>query len=263
MILKFRLPFILLVVLTIVSACNNRPKVISSSKQNKNSEKNTGIFSEEPSSHTHTQSNQLLSSEMHEVLVMEILPTTKYVYLNVKENGKQYWIATRKLDIKIGETYFYKGGLLKTNFESKEYNKVFDKIYLVTSLVQANHGGSSELNMPQKEQNINKKTTTNTKQIIVKSGSIKIAELVENYKKYEGKIVQISGECVKINPNIMGRNWIHIKDGSKDDYDLVITSNTFVKEGSMITIKATVTLNKDFGAGYKYDLILENGIIVP
>ena len=61
----------------------------------------------------------------------------------------------------------------------------------------------------------------------------------------------------------MGRNWIHIKDGSKDDYDLVITSNTFVKEGSMITIKATVTLNKDFGAGYKYDLILENGIIIP
>ena len=60
----------------------------------------------------------------------------------------------------------------------------------------------------------------------------------------------------------MGRNWIHIKDGSKDDYDLVITSNTFVQEGSMITMKATVTLNKDFGAGYKYDLILENGIIV-
>ena len=210
--LKFRLPFILLVVLTIVSACNNGPKVISSSKQNENSEKSTGIFSEESSSHTHTQSNQLLSNEMHEVLVMEILPTTKYVYLNVKENDKQYWIATRKLDIKIGETYFYKGGLLKTNFESKEYNKVFDKIYLVTSLVQANHGGSSELNIPQTEQNINKKTTTNTKQIVVKSGSIKIAELVENYKKYEGKTVQISGKCVKINPNIMGRNWIHIKD---------------------------------------------------
>lgn len=261
--LKFRLPFILLVVLTIVLACNKGPKVITSSKENKNSEKSTGIFSEETSSHTHTQSNQLLSNEMHEVLVMEILPTTKYVYLNVKENDKQYWIATRKLDIKIGETYFYKGGLLKTNFESKEYNKVFDKIYLVTSLVQANHGGSTESNELETEQSTNKNTTTDTKTIIVKSGSIKISELVENYKKYEGKTVQISGKCVKINPNIMGRNWIHIKDGTKDDYDLVITSNTFVKEGSMITIKATVTLNKDFGAGYKYDLILENGIIVP
>jgi len=61
----------------------------------------------------------------------------------------------------------------------------------------------------------------------------------------------------------MKRNWIHLKDGSKDDFDLVITSDTFVPEGKVVTIKATVTLNKDFGAGYKYDLILENGTIVP
>ena len=60
----------------------------------------------------------------------------------------------------------------------------------------------------------------------------------------------------------MERNWIHVKDGSKDDYDLVVTSNTFVPEGSKITIKATVSLNRDFGAGYTYDLILENGILV-
>ena len=67
---------------------------------------------------------------------------------------------------------------------------------------------------------------------------------------------------MKVNPNIMNRNWIHIKDGTKDDFDLVITSDKFVPEGSVVTMKAVVTLNKDFGAGYKYDLILENGTIV-
>lgn len=60
----------------------------------------------------------------------------------------------------------------------------------------------------------------------------------------------------------MNRNWIHLKDGSKDDYDLVVTSDVFVPEGTALTLKAMVTLNKDFGAGYKYDLILENGTIV-
>ena len=92
---------------------------------------------------------------------------------------------------------------------------------------------------------------------------MKIAELVANYKEYAGKTVQISGICTKVNANIMGKNWIHIKDGSKDEYDLVITSNTFVKEGDEITMKAVVSLNKDFGAGYTYDLILEEGIIIP
>ena len=93
-------------------------------------------------------------------------------------------------------------------------------------------------------------------------GSITIAELVKNAKKYEGKTVEVSGQCVKINPNIMSRNWIHIVDGSKNDFDMVITSETFVPEGSNVTFKAVVGLNRDFGAGYKYDIILENGVIV-
>ena len=60
----------------------------------------------------------------------------------------------------------------------------------------------------------------------------------------------------------MNRNWIHLQDGSKNDYDLVITSDTFVPEGKIITIQALVSLNRDFGAGYSYDLILENGTII-
>ncbi|MCB0471462.1 MAG: hypothetical protein KDC56_00225, partial [Flavobacteriaceae bacterium] len=61
---------------------------------------------------------------------------------------------------------------------------------------------------------------------------------------------------------IMDRNWIHLRDGSKDDYDLVITSTEFVPEGTVVTMKGVVTLNKDFGAGYSYDLILENGSVI-
>jgi len=261
MINKVRLTLIAAIVLIFALACNKGPKVITTSDNNINSDESTGIFSKEPTTKPISKTNQSLSNEMHKVTVDEILPTTKYVYLNVNENGKKYWIATRKQDINIGEEYFYKGGLLKTNFESKEHNKVFDKIYLVTSLVQANHSNdTNKINQQKTNQNSNKKSST----IIVRQkGSIKISELIENTKEYEGKTVQITGKCVKINPNIMGKNWIHIKDGSKDDYDLVITSDTFVKEGSMITMKAKVTLNKDFGAGYKYNLILEDGVIVP
>ncbi len=261
MINKVRLTLIAAIVLIFALACNKGPKVITSSDNSINSGESTGIFSKEPTAKPIAKTNQSLSNEMHKVTVVEILSATKYVYLNVKENGEQYWLATRKQDINVGEDYFYKGGLLKTNFESKEHNKVFEKIYLVTSLVQANHSNNtSKINQQKTDQNIGKENPT---VVVRQKGSIKISELIENIKEYEGKTVQITGKCVKINPNIMGKNWIHIKDGSKDDYDLVITSDTFVKEGSMVTMKAKVTLNKDFGAGYKYDLILEDGIIVP
>ena len=57
-------------------------------------------------------------------------------------------------------------------------------------------------------------------------------------------------------------NWIHLKDGSQDDYDLVITTKEITQKGTTITIRAIVALNKDFGSGYMYPILLENGRIL-
>ena len=264
MILKFKIVYLITIVLFIVSACNNGTSSISSTTDKNGSENDPELFANNFLSRSKAKTNQSPNNDLHTVTVNEILKTSKYLYLNVNENDEQFWIATRKKEIIVGKTYFYKGGLLKTNFESKEHNRVFELIYLVSNLVPVNHGNNSDIlnNSNSKTELNNENQVPNNKRKIEKKGSITIAELVKNHEQYEGKTIQVSGECVKINPNIMVINWIHIKDGSKDDFDLVIRSHTFVKEGSVITMRAIVTLNKDFGAGYKYDLILEDGIIV-
>ena len=93
-------------------------------------------------------------------------------------------------------------------------------------------------------------------------GSIAIAELVNNAESFAGKTVQVTGTCTKINTGIMGHNWIHLIDGSKDDFDLVITSDALVTVGNVVTMKGVVAINKDFGAGYSYELIIEEGVVV-
>lgn len=246
-------------------SCNNGPKVIQSSSKQDDAQK-SGIFTPDPSTQVVTGDDQSVSNELHTVSVNEVLPAKRYVYINVSEGNSKFWIAVRKQEIKKGETYYYRGGLLKTNFESKEYNKVFDTIYLISSLVSQDHAKHvSELNTRVQKSNpiVQKEDIpTHTDNIVAHKGTIRISELVKDPKKYEGHSIQLSGKCVKINPNIMDRHWIHLQDGSKNEFDLVITSNTFVPEGSVITIRGTVVLNKDFGAGYKYDLILENGTLV-
>ncbi len=204
---------------------------------------------------------------MHEVLVKEILPASKYVYLEVREKGKEFWIAVPKQEIVKGNTYLYNEALLKTQFESKENDRVFDTLYLVTSLVSKEHGlnlpTGSDLKVLSEKSTPQKDAMASTQEPRGQfAGSIKIADLVGDPKKYDGKMVELSGECVKVNLNIMDRNWIHLKDGSKDDYDLVITTKEEVQKGDVITIKAIVALNKDFGSGYMYDIILENGILI-
>ena len=256
-------------IMFVTFSCNKGPGVNGSTPEYIKIEKESEKYSKDPLAPSNLNTNETLSNDLHTVEVNEILTASRYLYLNVTEEGQKFWIAVRKQDIKIGGIYYYKRALLKTNFESKENNKVFEEIYLVTNLVSANHvhGQKSMSNIETSleaavDNKPETKTSENPERNIQQQGSVKIAELVKNFKKYEGKTIQISGECVKINPGIMDRNWIHIKDGSQDDYDLVITSDTYVAEGQMITMKAKVSLNKDFGAGYTYDLILEDGILI-
>ena len=263
---KFNSYFLIITLLACTMACNNGPKVITPSSDKGNTEGN-GIFTPDPATRVIPNPTAEVGNELHKVLVEEVLPTARYVYLRVKEGEEEFWIATRKAEIKKGEVYFYRGGLLKTNFESKEYNRIFDEIYLISSLVSEDHSqhetaSAASGSTAKKEIVVKEDIPTHTEKTLVHKGTIKISELVSDPKKYEGHTVQLSGKCVKVNPNIMDRNWIHLQDGSKDDFDMVITSNTFVPEGEMITIRAVVSLNRDFGAGYKYDLILENGTLV-
>ncbi len=268
--MKFNLYILYGLAITTLVSCNNGPKVISASTESQPSP--SGIFTEETNTSNApnlvpSTSGGSFTDNLHSVVANETLITKKYVYINVTEEGKQFWIASAKQPIDIGKTYYYRTPLLKTNFESREHNRVFDTIYLVSNLVSHNHGNNAgnltaDFSETPTETSQKQNIETHTNTVIQHKGSIKIAELVANPKQYENKTVQLTGKVVKVNPNIMNRNWLHLKDGSKDDYDLVITSNTFIPEGQTITMKAKVSLNKDFGAGYRYDLILEDGVLI-
>ncbi|NNE03216.1 MAG: hypothetical protein HKN52_08620 [Eudoraea sp.] len=211
--------------------------------------------------------SDIIDKEMHEVVVKEVLPATKYVYLKVTEKGREYWISAPKKDIKEGNSYVYNEALLKTQFESKEYNRIFDTIYLVTTIVPKEHGLPPITSpVPKAGKEKGESVTTaegDTPEVRGQfAGAIKIAELVKNPAAYENKMVELTGECVKVNEGIMDRNWIHLKDGSQDDYDLVITTKETVEKGTTITIRAIVALNKDFGSGYMYPILLEHGRVL-
>ncbi len=235
--------------------CDRGPKIITPSVRAEGGDE-TGIFSEKLGNKTEPKLSN--KEGVHIVKIVDILPTEKYVYLEVEEKDKSFWIATSKRVVQKDEIYFYRGGLLKTDFKSKEYNRVFDTLYLVSNIVLDSHGSNldsidttmvgiethSSFVVPDTEK-------YRTKEVV------RIVELVNNPKAYVGELVTLKGECVKINSNIMGRNWIHLKDGSMDDYDFVITTDIIAQVGSTISIRGKVAVEKDFGAGYKYDIIVE------
>ena len=73
-------------------------------------------------------------------------------------------------------------------------------------------------------------------------------------------MVILRGKVVKFNPEIMGKNWLHVQDGTgeKGMNDLTITSAARAKVGDTVLVKGKLVLDRDFGFGYKYALIIED-----
>jgi len=92
-------------------------------------------------------------------------------------------------------------------------------------------------------------------------GGKTVAEVFAEKDALGGQKVAVRGKVVKVNANIMGRNWLHVRDGSgaEGTNDLTVTTPGFVPDvGDLVLVTGTVALNKDFGMGYSYDLIVED-----
>jgi hypothetical protein len=198
----------------------------------------------------------------HEILVKEVIQAPSYTYLRVDENGREYWIATAKQPLEAGAVLSYGQGLEMKNFTSKELNRTFDSIWFVSQFqgagqAAAQTGGSVS---PYGQQQALQPADI---QVARLTDGVTVAELFQNKAEYAGKTVRIRGQVTKFNPNIMGRNWVHLQDGTRsgERFDLTVTTSAAVHTGAVVVFEGVVQTDKDFGAGYFYDLIMEDAVL--
>lgn len=238
--------------------CNSGPKVIESEPAEETAEGQSAggdfSFQNAPTAPVND------AGQMREIVVAEKLDTDRYTYLRVKEGSSEFWIAISKREVEVGQTYVFRGGLLKKNFYSQEFNRQFETLYLVSEFQKKGADGSeAELDAGFAQM---ASPTVKSGEITHAAGAVKLAELFANKSKYAGKEILITGKCVKINPMIMNRNWVHIQDGTGKQTDLTVTTTENIQPGSIVTLKGTIALDKDFGAGYRYDIIMEGAVVV-
>jgi len=199
--------------------------------------------------------------------VTDVVQGNTYTYLQVKENMMDRWVAVTKQEVNKGDVYYYDNALQMTDFHSKEIDRTFDVIYFVSQIsktpisaaaVMPGQGGA----MPAHSGKV--AASDAEVEISKPEGELTIADIYSNKNEYAGKEFEIRGAVVKVNEQVMGKNWVHIQDGTTEggNFDLTITTQADVKVGDEVTFKGKLTLNKDFGAGYVYDVIMEDGALV-
>ncbi len=221
-------------------SCNSKPTVI------------------QPVQHSESSSTSNAGSpeKSHEGVVLEVLHTSKYTYLLLEVLENKHWIAISKADIKTGEKIKYTEGVRMFQFKSSELDRTFDEINLVSKISRAD-GSTADLFQQLKEG----PEPAVKEKIIMAKGSVPLSDLFGSPEKYAGKKIQVTGRCTKINYQIMGRNWIHLEDESKNGKNLTITSNSVLEPGKVGTFEGIIALNKDFGSGYQYNIIMEDAVL--
>jgi hypothetical protein len=221
--------------------------------------------------------------------IVETMNVSGYTYMLVLNGAEKTWVAIPATTVEKGATVNYYEGMVMKNFTSKTLNRTFDAITFSSGLA----GQEAEAAQPPATSDsfsaavkAEKTTSEPTPSMEVSAGSAgaiapleeisiekatgangyTVEEIFAKAKQLAGKKVQVHGKVVKFSPLIMGKNWIHLQDGTGDpmqnSHDLVVTTVETVEVGSIITIEGLLAAEKDFGAGYKYAAIIENATII-
>jgi hypothetical protein len=199
--------------------------------------------------------------------VLETINSGGYTYVYLDTATDKRWIAAPQVAVAVGDEVRTGQGMAMPNFKSSSLDREFELVYFVDRLENLSGNTSSELKpedieLPEGHPDLDSLVPEIEKVVVELENGHSIEHLYANAADFGGKTYSLRGKVVKYSSGIFGTNWIHIQDGTgsaeKGNYDLVVTSDYSTKVGDTIKVSGTVALDKDFGYGYRYALLLQD-----
>ncbi len=204
--------------------------------------------------------------------VLETMDSGGYTYVLIGGDTEQFWAASNQFEVAVGDRVIVPIESPMANFRSESLDREFELIYFASKITAegAADGGMMGGGMMAAHAPAMGGGHTTAPDAAVEAGTITtptggltVAKIWADREALAGKPVVVSGKVVKFNGGIMGTNWLHIQDGSGSaadgTNDLTVTSATEVAVGDIVTVTGAVTVDKDFGSGYRYATIILDG----
>jgi hypothetical protein len=197
--------------------------------------------------------------------VLETMDADNYTYVRIQAEDGDVWVAGPRTAVVAGDRVKTPTGVLMKDFHSNSLDRSFDSIYFLDTIevIGGPNAGAAPGFAFTGHGKSDGETPTERGPIEKPEGGSTIAELFAAREKLAGQAVVVRGRVVKFNAEIMGRNWIHIQDGTGEpgSNDLTVTTDATAELGDVILVRGQATADKDFGSGYTYDLIVEEASI--
>lgn len=185
--------------------------------------------------------------------VLEVQEVESYTYLRLKTSEGETWAAVGKAPVVKGAQVVIENAMTMNDFESKSLKKNFKTIIFGTL---GGAAGAAHAAKPADVGDVKVSRATG-------ANAYTVLEIVTKAKALKDKPVVVHGKIVKYNAGIMGKNWVHLRDGtgSEGSNDILVTTQSQAKVGDVVTVKGVVRNDKDFGAGYSYKVLIEEATL--
>lgn len=208
--------------------------------------------------------------------VLETMESGGYTYVRLEADGKEVWAAGPVTPMTVGSTVTVSTNMPMQGFHSETLDRNFDTLYFVSGFGSGGGaadphagmgmmGGTDSGSAPAAGHGMTPSADVAAGSVTKADGGHTVGGLYAARADLAGQTTTVRGRVVKFTGGIMGKNWVHVQDGTGDageeTHDLLITTNERVKVGDTITATGTVAVDKDFGSGYQYRLLLEDAQI--
>lgn len=206
--------------------------------------------------------------------VLEQIDVDKYSYLRLGKKGSPgTWTAVPATTSQVGQAVTVSNAELMTHFVSATLKRTFETIYfgVLDSASEPSHANNGELAdkleqpHPGPGPGADSVAVGHVKRAAGALGST-VAELNAGSANAAGKKARVHAIVVKATNGVLGRTFLHLRDGSGEartgTNDLAVTTTEEIAVGSDVVLEGTLELDKDFGSGYRYRVLLSDAMRV-
>jgi len=198
--------------------------------------------------------------------VLEVQQVDSYTYMRMRTANGETWAAVATAPVKKGAIVTIQDITVMNDFQSKALKKTF-KTVVFGSLAAGPGSASAKAAPVSPHTGVPKAVEAMDVKVPKATGANArtVGEIMAKPGDAKDKPVLVRGKVVKYSGGIMGRNWIHLRDGTGSatdkTNDLLVTTTEQAKVGDVITAKGVVRVDKDFGAGYVYKALVEDAAL--
>lgn len=199
--------------------------------------------------------------------VLEVKDVDPYTYLRLRTKDGETWAAVNKAPIKKGAEVTIENASVMNNFESKSLKKTFARIVFGTLAGTATGTAPAAGDMSRVHQGPSQTPDVADVKVPKAQGpdARTVAEVVGKKTELKDKPVMVRGKVVKFTANVMGKNWVHLRDGSgsaKDNTnDILVTTKDQAQIGNIVVARGVVRTDVDLGSGYAYKVLIEGATL--